>query len=90
MAAQGKLGEAEDELLAISAEQNGAKSVPSRQIPYANVAIATTADQEITPWYHGPHAHDVPLEGFLMVANCVEDVNLRIVKRHHDILVGEM
>ena len=90
MAAQGKLREAEDELLAISVEQSNAKSVPSRQIPYANVAIAATADQEITPWYHGPDAHDVALEGFLMVANRVEDVNLRIVKRHHDILVGEM
>lgn len=71
-------------------EVDGAKSVPSRKIPYADVAITATANQEITPWYHGPHAHDVPLEGFLMVANCVEDVNLCIVESNHNVLVSKM
>lgn len=66
------------------------KIVPSRKIPHAHVAIASTADQKITPRHHGPYAHDVSLERLLVIAYCVENMYLRIVERNHNVLVRQM
>ena len=62
----------------------------SRHVPHADVAVAAAGDEHVVPGHHGPHAHHVALQRLLVVALGVEHVDLRIVQRHHDVLLRQV
>lgn len=63
---------------------------PSGHIPDPYVAVTTTTHKKIAPRYHCPDTHNVTLQSLLVLALSVKHMDLRIVKRNDDILVGKV
>lgn len=66
------------------------RDLPSGHIPDPYVAIAAATHKQVSPRHHGPDAHDVALQRLLVLALRVENVDLRVVKRDNNVLVGEV
>ena len=60
--------------------------IPSEKIPYPDVPVTSTTDQDVFPRNHGPYAHNVALQCLLSIALGIENVDLGVIKRHDDVL----
>lgn len=63
---------------------------PGGKIPYADIAVAATADQSVLPGHHGPDTHDMALQRLLILALRVKHMNTSVVEGDDDVLVGEV
>src|SRR6266566_1786568 len=66
--------------VSLSLRDGAVLGLPSSQIPHSDIAITPSANQDIIPRHHGPHAHDVSLQRLLSIAFGVEDMNLGVVE----------
>lgn len=57
----------------------GINNLPSLEIPYADVPIATAADHDVFPRHHGPNAHHMALQCTLIISIGIKNVNLGII-----------
>lgn len=65
-------------------------NVPSSHVPDPNITITTSTDKCIAPRNHRPHTHNMTLEGLLVIAVGIEDVNLSVVERNNYVLRRQM
>lgn len=64
--------------------------LPIAQVPHSHVAITSTADQYIFPRDHSPYTHDMALQYPECVAFGIENMNLRVIESHDDVLRSQM
>lgn len=63
---------------------------PSHHVPHAHVSVTSTTDESVAPWDHGPDAHDMAMQGPLMVAIRIENMDLGVIKRHDNVFWRQM
>lgn len=54
-------------------------SLPSSHVPHSNFPVTATAHKNIVPWNHSPNAHNVSLQGLLVVPVSIVNMDLRII-----------
>lgn len=64
--------------------------LPCLQVPYAHIAIASTADHGVPPGHHGPDSHDMTLQSSHRVAIGIEDMNFGVIEGDDDVLLRQM